>query len=75
MTDQLTRGQMRKILLKHRGELARIALETQVSPTAVTLVLAGKSKSGRIMDACRKRVAEIQEAEARAEQEPQAVCA
>lgn len=48
-----TRKQIREILQAHKGAMARLARQLAVTRTAVCLVLKGKSKSRRILAACR----------------------
>jgi hypothetical protein len=47
----LTRTQIRKRLAKHRGALSELARELKVSRVTVHQVLAGRSRSERILSA------------------------
>src|SRR5580658_2666647 len=50
--ETLARKQVREVLQAHKGTMARIAAQLDVTRTAVWLVLKGKSKSRRILCAC-----------------------
>ena len=59
LTKAQERRRVRKLVLSRRGAAAQIAAELCVRPSAVTLVLQGKSTSERIWQAARDMAATI----------------
>jgi len=52
-------AKIRRVLLRHRGELARLADELGVTRTTVSAVLLGKAKSTRIVEAALRRAKQL----------------
>lgn len=50
---------IRRVLLRHRGELSRLAEQLGVTRTTVSQVLRGRSVSARILQAAAARAAEL----------------
>lgn len=57
--NRMRRAEVRKILQAHRGEVARLARELDVSDVSVKDVIEGKKTSARILEAATKRAEEI----------------
>lgn len=57
--NSLTRAKIRKLIRSERGAMRRIAAELGINPTVVTLVLQGKTKSARVLDAATARALAI----------------
>jgi transcriptional regulator with XRE-family HTH domain len=52
-------AKIRRVLLRHRGELARLADELGVTRTTVSAVLRGKATSARILEAALGRAQQL----------------
>lgn len=53
-------AKIRRTLLRHRGELARLAEQLGVTRTTVSQVLRGRAVSERILQAAAARAAELE---------------
>lgn len=51
---------IRKVLLRHRGEISRLADQLGVTKTTVSQVLKGRAVSERILQAAAERAAELE---------------
>lgn len=59
MQVDMTRSEARKMLLKHRGRLAALALELNVSAATLSQVLKGRSTSKRVLEAAIRAAVEL----------------
>jgi len=59
---------IRRVLIRNRGEIRRLAKQLGVTPTTVSQVLKGRSTSKRILEAAAARAAELQFGAIRQEQ-------
>lgn len=55
----MTRNEARKILKRHRGSMAALATACEVTPATVTLVLKGRMKSQRVLEAAIAKATEL----------------
>lgn len=58
-TQTLRRTEIRKILRRHKGSIQRIADSLQVSHSAVSIWLAGKTTSARVAAAAERMALEL----------------
>jgi DNA-binding LacI/PurR family transcriptional regulator len=59
---------IRRVLIRNRGEIRRLAKQLGVTPTTVSQVLKGRSISKRILEAAAARAAELEFGGVRQEQ-------
>jgi DNA-binding LacI/PurR family transcriptional regulator len=59
---------IRRVLLRNRGEIRRLAQQLGVTPTTVSQVLRGRAVSKRIVEAAAARAAELEFGAIRQEQ-------
>jgi hypothetical protein len=59
---------VRRVLLRNRGEIRRLAEQLGVTPTTVSLVLRGRAVSKRIQEAAAARAAQLESGGVRKEQ-------
>ena len=51
---------IRRVLIRNRGEIGRLARQLGVTPTTVSQVLKGRAVSKRILEAAAARAAELE---------------
>jgi predicted transcriptional regulator len=51
---------IRRVFLRNRGEIGRLAKQLGVTPTAVSQILKGRAISKRILEAAAARAAELE---------------
>jgi hypothetical protein len=67
MVPGVTRPQLRKLFLRHRGESARLARDLQLSPVSIAAWFRGRSNSSRIEAAALIRAKELLQKDAQEE--------
>jgi transcriptional regulator with XRE-family HTH domain len=60
MSHEMNLTKIRRVLLRNRGEIGRLAKQLGVTPTTVSQVLRGRAVSKRIMEAAAARAAELE---------------
>jgi DNA-binding transcriptional regulator YdaS (Cro superfamily) len=68
MSHEMNLTKIRRVLLRNRGEIGRLAKQLGVTPTTVSQVLKGRAVSKRILEAAAARAAEIEFGSIRQEQ-------
>jgi len=68
MSQEISLTKIRRVLLRNRGEIGRLARQLGVTPTTVSQVLKGRAVSKRILEAAAARAAELQFGAIRQEQ-------
>lgn len=57
--EDLTVEEIREIILRHEGSMSQVAFALGIRPNGVSMTLAGKATSARIIDACRAKALEL----------------
>jgi DNA-binding transcriptional regulator YdaS (Cro superfamily) len=60
MSHEINLAKIRRVLLRNRGEIGRLAKQLGVTPTTVSQVLKGRAVSQRIVEAAAARAAELE---------------
>jgi DNA-binding transcriptional regulator YdaS (Cro superfamily) len=60
MSHEMNLTKIRRVLLRNRGEIGRLAKRLGVTPTTVSQVLKGRAVSQRIVEAAAARAAELE---------------
>ena len=68
MSQEIRLTKIRRVLLRNRGEIGRLAKQLGVTSTTVSQVLRGRAVSKRILEAAAARAAELEFGAIRQEQ-------